>query len=296
VKPAPFEYVAPRSLEDALGELAHRAERGDDAKILAGGQSLIPVLNFRLAQPAVLVDINGLAELDFVEERPDGGLCLGALARQRTIERSALVRQRSPLLSEALPFVAHPQIRNRGTLGGSLAHADPAAELPAAAVALDADLRLLSRRGERRVAAREFFAGLFATALEPDELIAEVELPPAPARTGWAFVEIARRHGDYALCGVAARVTLDDALRCATAKLVLLSVGDGPTEARRAAAALAGGDLGSDAIRAAAELAARAEIDPAGDLHASAAFKRRLARVLCERALAIATARAREAA
>ena len=295
MKPAPFDYVAPRTLEEALGELAERAARGDDAKVLAGGQSLIPVLNFRLAQPSVLVDINRIEPLEFVEERPDGGLAIGALARQRRLERSAAVARRAPLLAEALPFVAHPQIRNRGTLGGSLAHADPAAELPAVALALGATLRLVRRGGERRLPAREFFTGLFATALEPDELLAAVEIPPEPARTGWAFLERARRHGDYAMCGVAARVSLDGAGNCASASIVLISVGDGPVEARRAAASLRGGALGPESIRAAAELAANDEIDPAGDLHASAPFKRQLARVLTGRALALATERARRA-
>jgi carbon-monoxide dehydrogenase medium subunit len=293
VKPAPFDYVAPETLEEALETLA---VRGDDAKVLAGGQSLLPVLNFRLAQPALLVDINRIAALDFVRATGDGGLAIGALARQRRLEREPAVARRAPLLAEALPWVAHPQIRSRGTLGGSLAHADPAAELPAVALALDATVRLARRGGERTLAARDLFTGLFATALAPDELLVELSIPPAPPRSGSAFVELARRHGDYALAGAAARVTLDENDRCRAARLVLVALGDGPVDARRAAAALAGSALDAAALRAAAAVAAAEEIDPAGDLHASAEFKRHLARVLAERALATAAARAREAA
>jgi carbon-monoxide dehydrogenase medium subunit len=191
-----------------------------------------------------------------------------------------------------MPFIAHPQIRNRGTVGGSLAHADPAAELPAVAVALDARFRLQKTGGERWVAARDFFNGLFSTVLEPDEMLVEVALPAPPARTGWAFLEVARRHGDYAQVGVAARVTLDDAGRCREARLVYLSVGDGPVEAHGAAGLLAGSDGGDEAIAAAADKASRDEMDPTGDIHASSDFKRHLARVVTGRALRRAFARA----
>jgi len=292
VKPAPFAYVAPRSLEEALEALA---ERGDEAKILAGGQSLIPVLNFRLAQPTALVDLNRVPGLDGISKEA-GALRIGALARQRTLERDATIAAHAPLLAEAIPHVAHPQIRNRGTLGGSLAHADPAAELPAVALALDARFRIARRGGERWVEAHDFFTGLFSTVLAADEILIEVELPAPPPRTGWAFLESARRHGDYALAGVAARVTLDGDGRCASSRLVLLSVGDGPVDARRAAEALAGSGLEADAVAAACELASGEEIDPIGDVHASAAFKRQLVRVLTRRALDAAARRAREAA
>lgn len=285
MKPAPFDYVAPRSLDEALEVLA---ERPDDAKVLAGGQSLIPLLNFRLAQPALLVDVNRLPGLDGVEVASDGELRLGALVRQGRLERDPRVAARAPLLAAALPHVAHPQIRNRGTLGGSLAHADPAAELPAVALALDARLRLARRGGERWVAARDFFLGLFATALEPGELLVEVALPPPPPRSGFAFLEIARRHGDYALAGVAAAVTLDERGACRRARLVLLAVGDGPVDAGVAAAALAGGPLDAERIAEAARHAAQREIDPIGDIHASADFKRHLIRVLAARALEVA--------
>lgn len=291
MKPAPFDYVAPDSLDEALELLAARA---DDAKILAGGQSLVPVLNFRLAQPALLVDVNRIPGLDFVRAEADGGLALGALVRHARLEREPLVAERAPLFAEAVPFVAHPQIRSRGTLGGSLAHADPAAEFPAVALALDARFRLVRRGGERWVDAADFFTGLFSTALAPGELLAEVRLPPAAPGTGVAFLEVARRHGDYAQAGVAARVELDGGGRCRAAKLVYLSVGEGPVVARRAAALLGETADPDAAIDAAARSAAGEEIDPVGDLHASAAFKRHLVAVLTRRALRLALARARE--
>jgi aerobic carbon-monoxide dehydrogenase medium subunit len=291
MKPAPFEYEAPESLPAALSLLARY---GGEAKLLAGGQSLVPVLNFRLAQPAVLIDLNRLPDLGFVRRSAAGGLAIGAMTRQRTLERDPLVAELAPLLHEAVPFIAHPQIRNRGTLGGSLAHADPAAELPVVAVALGARLRLAREGGERWVEARGFFAGLFTTALEPEEILVEVELPPPPPRTGWAFLESARRHGDYAQAGVAARVSLDADGRCREAGLTYLSLGSGPLAAPEAARVLVG-ELPSPAAFAAAAAAAQEAIHPGSDVHASAAFKRHLARVLTVRALAQATARARAA-
>jgi carbon-monoxide dehydrogenase medium subunit len=293
MKPAPFEYQAPASLEAALDALARH---GGDAKLLAGGQSLIPVMNFRLAEPALLIDINKLAELDFIRRDDEGHLRIGAMVRQRRLERDPLVAGMAPLLHEAVPFIAHPQIRNRGTFGGSLAHADPAAELPALAVALGARFRLQRAGGDRWVAAEDFFAGLFATALEPDEMLVEAAIPPSPARTGWAFLEVARRHGDYAQVGVAARVTLDDSGRCREARLVYLSVGDAPVVAREAARLLAGQELSPEAIAAVAEKAAGDEMDPLGDIHATPEFKRHLARVLTRRVLRKAGERARSGA
>ena len=293
MKPAPFEYLAPDSLDAALDLLARS---GGDAKLLAGGQSLIPVMNFRLAQPSLLIDLNRLRDLDYIREADEGntgGLRIGAMTRHRKLERDPLVPRLAPLLAEAVPFIAHPQIRNRGTIGGSLAHADPAAELPAVMVALDARFRLQSAAGERWVEARDFFGGLFTTALEPDEMLVEVALPPPLPRTGWAFLEVARRLGDYAQVGIAARVSLDDAGRCREARLVFLSVGDRPVVAREAAGMLAGSDLSDEAIAAAADKASREEMDPTGDIHASTDFKRHLARVLTGRALRRAFARAK---
>jgi carbon-monoxide dehydrogenase medium subunit len=290
MKPAPFRYFAPKSIDEALDLLA---EHGWDAKPLAGGQSLAPTMNFRLAQPAVLIDLNGVDALFFLRSQ-GSGIAVGAMTRQRTVERSALIAERAPLIAEAMPHIAHPQIRNRGTVGGSLAHADPAAELPTLCVTLDARFRLRSRAGERWVNARDFYVGLFATDLQPEELLVEIEIPSMPARTGWAFDEIARQHGNYAMAGAAALVTLDDQGRCRQAKLVYLSVGEGPTVATQAQAALQGQTPTEDVLRAAAAIAAAEDIDPIGDIHASAAYRRHLARVLAERVLAKAVVRARD--
>ncbi|RME47170.1 MAG: xanthine dehydrogenase family protein subunit M [Chloroflexi bacterium] len=289
MKPPPFQYFAPTTVEEAL---AHLAEYGYDAKVLAGGQSLIPTMNFRLAQPAVLVDLNNISELFYIRPDEDGGVRIGAMTRQRQVERDPLVAERAPLVHETMPHIAHPQIRNRGTFGGSIAHNDPASELPAVTTALNARFRLRSQAGERWVSADEFFLGLFYTALEPDEMLVEVALPALPPRTGWAFREMARRPGDYALVGVAAVVTLDESDLCRQARLVFFSVGEGPVEARQAADVLTGEKLTPEVIQAAAETAATADIDPSSDVHASTEFRRHLARVLARRALEEAAERA----
>jgi len=292
MKPPVFEYFRPDSLDAALALLA--ATPG--AKPLAGGQSLIPAMNFRLAAPAALVDLHGLPELAGIAARADGGLTIGAMTRHAAIERSAAVRERAPLLAETMPFIAHAQIRSRGTIGGSLAHADPAAELPAVMVALDATMVLRSAAGERRIRAEQFFTGLFATALGKAELLTAIEIPPMPPRGGPAFEEMARRHGDFALVGVAAMVQVDAAGRCAAARAVLLSVGEGPVHAHLAGATLIGRAPDGTMIAAAAEIAASRDIDPPSDIHASAAYRRQLARVLTIRALTRAFARALEPA
>jgi CO/xanthine dehydrogenase FAD-binding subunit len=290
VKPAPFDYHRPATVDEVTGLLA---QHGYEAKLLAGGQSLVPAMNFRLAQPAVLIDLERVAGLG--ELRLDGGvLRMGAMTRQRAAERSPAAARGAPLLVETLPFIAHPQIRNRGTVGGSIAHADPAAEIPAVMLALDACFRLHGPSGARTVRAEEFFTGLFGTALEPDELLTDVEVPaPAPG-SGWAFGEVSRRHGDYALAGVAATVALDSAGRCSGARIALLSVGDGPVLATGAAAALLGQEPTAEAVRAAADAVGR-EIDPPADIHASADYRRQLAEVLVRRVLPRAFERARQA-
>ncbi|RLT33302.1 MAG: xanthine dehydrogenase family protein subunit M [Chloroflexi bacterium] len=289
MKPAAFDYFAPKSIEEALALLA---EHGYDAKPLAGGQSLVPTMNFRLAQPAVLVDLNGIDELFFIREGGDG-LRIGAMTRQRTVERSPLVQHRAPLIHETMPHIAHPQIRNRGTFGGSLAHADPASELPALAVTLNARLRVQSSRGERWVAAKDFYLDLFATDLQPDELLVEIAIPDLPAHTGWAFDEVARRHGDYAMAGAAATVTLAEDGTVTGARLVYLSVGDYPTEAFQAQALLIGEVPSPAVIRSAAETAAAQDINPGSDIHASADYRRHLAKVLAGRVLNRAVERAK---
>ncbi len=292
MKPAPFKYYAPRTVDHAVSLLA---EHGWDAKALAGGQSLIPMMNFRLAQPGVLVDLNNVAELFYIKPGSDGGLQIGAMTRQREVERSPLVAERAPMVHAAMPKIAYPQIRNRGTTGGSIAHADPSAELPAAAVALEGRFRLQSRQGSRWVPGEEFFLGLFTTALQPDELLVEVALPPMPHHSGWSFLEVARRHHDFALVGVFALVTLDGN-RCERARLVYFSVGEGPVVASQAAAMLAGQELTEEMIRSAAETAAQQDVDPQSDINASADYRRHLVRVLGMRALTEATARAQQGA
>jgi CO/xanthine dehydrogenase FAD-binding subunit len=290
MKPASFKYLAPTSVEEAL---SHLAEHGYDAKVLAGGQSLIPTMNFRLAQPAVLVDLNRVAELFYINPDNNGGLLIGAMTRESQVEHDPAVAERAPLLTETMPHIAHEQIRHRGTFGGCMAHADPAAELPAVAVALQANMKVRGQTGERWVSADEFFISLFTTVLMPDELLVEVAIPSMPARTGCSFQEVARRHGDYALVGVAATVTLDKKDRCEQARLVYVSVGDRPENARQATEALKGQALTPEAIEAAAETAATADTEPGQDIHASAEFRRHLVKVLTRKALTQAAERAK---
>ncbi len=287
MKPASFAYVAPPTLDAALTAVQ---QHGFDAKLLAGGQSLVPVMNFRLAQPGVLVDLNRLSELDFIQQTADGRLRFGSMTRQRTLERHPLVAAHAPLLYETMPHVAHTQIRNRGTFGGSLAHADPAAELPVVLVALYGRVRLQKVSGERWVNGADFFTGLFETACTDEEILTEIELPPLPPHTGTAFLEVARRHGDYALGGVAVVVTVDQSGACTAARLVYLNAGDVPMVAAQAGAMLVGQKMNDGLVTAVAE-AAQKEIAPNGDIHASAAYKRHLARVLTVRALHLAFAR-----
>jgi len=282
MKPAPFEYYAPPSVEEALDLLT---EHGYDAKVLAGGQSLIPTMNFRLSQPSILVDLNNISDLFFIRPDENGGVRLGAMSRHAQVGSDPLIAERAPLISETMPKIGTTQIRNRGTFGGSIAHADPAAELPAVSVALEGRFRLRSRTAERWVTAKDFFVGLFTTLLEPDELLVEISIPPPPPRTGWALEEVARRPHDFALVGVAAVLTLDDRDLCQGVRVVFLSVGDGPVEAHQAAEVLLGQAITSETLRAAAQRAARADIDPSSDIHASADFRRHLAEVLARRAL-----------
>jgi aerobic carbon-monoxide dehydrogenase medium subunit len=242
-------------------------------------------MNFRLATPSVLVDLNAIPDLAYVQTQPDGGVRIGGMTRHHTLEKSDIIARSAPLVRDAMPFVAHLAIRTRGTIGGSLAHADPAAELPAVMAALDAEIVVQGSGGSRRVRAEDFFVGLFTTSLEPGELVTAIEIPAMASRSGWAFEEVSRRHGDFALAGVAAVVTCDDAGRCTGARIALLSVGDRPMLAANAASMLAGQTPSSEAIEAAAEAAAAQDIDPTSDIHASAKYRRQLARVLTRRAL-----------
>lgn len=290
MKPAPFEYHVPGSLDDAL---ALKNQYGDEAKILAGGQSLVPAMNFRVVQPTVLIDLNRVQELSYIRE--DGeAIRVGAMARERHLEFDASIEKHTPLLHEAVPFIAHPQIRNRGTLGGSLVHADPAAELPVLMTALRTRLKAKNTSAERWIEAKDFFAGMFTTALEPDEILVEIELPFSPPRTGWSFMEVAPRAGDYAMMGVAALVTLDESGKCKGAKLVYLNAGEGPVEAKEAGQLLEGETLNDELIESAASKASQEEINPFGNVHTSPEFQRHLANVLTKKALKQAMQRAGE--
>jgi len=288
MKPAPFRYIAARSLEQAL---ALKAEYGDEARFLAGGQSLVPTMNFRLTQPAVLIDINPLTQLSGMQKSGPDSLHIGALTRYRDLERDPATALDLPLVGEALPHIAHPQIRNRGTIGGNLAHADPASELPAIVVALAGQLRAQSTRGDRWIAAADFFAGALTTTLAADEMLVEVKLPVAKPRSGACFMEVARRRGDFALIGVACTVRFDDDGRCAEARIGLCNAGDKPILAEDAGASLVGRPIGTAQIDEAGELVQRA-IDPGGSIHASKEFQRHLAGVLTKRTLAEANKRA----
>jgi len=288
MKPAPFRYAAAQSVEHAL---ALKAEFGEEARFLAGGQSLIPAMNFRLAQPAMLIDLNPLDDLDYIQVK-DGALRIGARTRYSKVEHAAEVACWQPLLAEVLPNIAHPQIRNRGTLCGNLSHADPASELPAVMLASEARMHARSATGERWIPAAEFFLNLFETALQPDEMLVEIELPALSARTGTCFIEVARRPGDYAMMGVAARVSLDASGNCSAAGLALCNAGPTPMAALAAAQMLIGSDLGAEVLAAAAAQA-RDEVSPNGNVHCTPDYQRHLAGVLARRALTAAAARAR---
>jgi carbon-monoxide dehydrogenase medium subunit len=289
MKPAPFEYYAPKSVPEVLSLLA---EHGYDAKVLAGGQSLVPMMNFRLVQPAVLVDINHIPELAGIEGDKKG-LKIGAMVRHAQAEKDPLVKEMAPLIHESMPLIATPQIRNRGTIGGSLVHADASAELVVISTALNANFKLLKDGAERVVPASDFFVGLLMTVLEPEELLVEIEIPPMLPRSGWSMKEITRRSHDFAILGVAAVLTLDKKDRPTDARLVYLSAGDGPISASAAAGMLIGEELTGDLITAVAEKASVDEIDPGSDIHATADFRRHLANVLTRRALEEAFQRAK---
>jgi len=276
MKPAPFDYLRAASLDEAVAALA--ANTG--AKVIAGGQSLVPMLNFRLVDAPLFVDINGIDGLSGISETEDGGIRIGALTRHFDLETSAVIGDRYPVLHEAMKHVAHLAIRNRGTIGGSLSHADPAAELPAMAVLLDAEIVAKGPGGERRIMARDFFEAPLTTKLAPDEIVTAVELPSLPAGTGWGFEELAQRRGDFAVAGVAALVADGNA------RIAVFGAHDTPLRATKAEQA-----FGSDGIDAAVA-ALRAEIDPSDDLHGSADYRRHLAGVLCKRALQSAMNRA----
>jgi CO/xanthine dehydrogenase FAD-binding subunit len=288
MKPAPFKYVAASSLDHAL---SLKSEHGDEARFLAGGQSLIPTMNFRLARPSVLIDINGLKDLAAVDRSDSRDIRVGALTRYRDLERNGDFLKSCPLFADALPHIAHPQIRNRGTIGGNLSHADPASELPALAVAMQARMRIKSSTGEREVPASEFFMGLLTTDIGSDEMLVEIAYPAPKPRTGTCFQEVARRRGDFALAGVAAMVTLDEERRCIDVRLTLCGVGETPVDASAAVAGLIEQSCTDKAIAAAAA-EVQDMIEPSGNVHATADYQRHIAGVLTRRTLTTALQRA----
>ena len=290
MKPARFDHLLPTSLEDALAMLA---EHAPDGRVLAGGQSLVPMMNFRLARPTVLVDLNKIPDLAYIRDAGDH-LAIGAMTRERAIENSDLVRAASPLLHDATLHIGHLPIRSRGTIGGSISNADPAAEYPATALALDATLVAQSVRGERPIAASDFFDGVMTTTLEVDEILTEIRMPKAPPGSGAALVEIARRHGDFALAGVAAQITLEDD-RVTDIRLATCGVGPGPIRLTGAENILRAGGLTDTALAAAGRAAADAA-DPDGDVHATASYRRKMAGVMTRRAVEKAARRAGGAA
>jgi CO/xanthine dehydrogenase FAD-binding subunit len=281
MKPPRFDYYDPRSLNEALVLIdRHR----DDAKILAGGQSLMPLLNMRLARPNIVVDINQIKELNYIRTS-DGGIVVGATTRQRALQTEKLIGERVPILKEAAYYIAHPQIRSRGTICGSIAHADPAAELPALALALDAEMTLTSTKGQRTVAAEAFFQSFFTTALEVNEILTEVRFPVSAKDSAWSVLEINRRHGDFAIAGIVAGLALEPNRQViARARLVYFGVGATPVRVSAAEEALIGQAASEPAFEAAAQIA-KQEIDPTSDIHASEEYRRALAATLTKRAL-----------
>ncbi len=285
MKPPSFLYACPRSLDEALAQLA---EHGEAAKLLAGGQSLVPMLNLRLAEPGVLIDLNRASELSYIR-REGETLRIGAMTRHRDLESSAEVSLAEPLLVRAAGEIGHLAIRNRGTIGGSVAHADPAAEWPLVAVALDARLVLRSVAGERTIAARDFFVGPLTTALGPTEMLTEVAFPVAPPDSGFGFSELSRRPGDFAIVAVACRVARDGSGVCRASTLAVGGAHGTPIHVAEVEGILRGSRAEADALRSAAEVVTR-KVDPGGDVHGSADYRRRMAGVLARRALGEACA------
>lgn len=288
MKPAPFTYHRPTTVAEAAGLLA---ELGDGAKVLAGGQSLVPMLNLRLAVFDDLVDISRIDDLSGIERR-NGHLWVGAGTTEAAVERSAEVAAAVPLLTRATPLIGHRQIRNRGTVGGSLAHADPAAEYPAVALALDAELEAVSPRGTRTVAAADFFTGVWDTALADDEILTGARFPVWSGRCGFAVKELARRHGDFAIAGAAVGLELDGDDRVARAAIALIGMGSTPRRASAAEAAAIGNPVGSPTAEELGQLAVADLDEVPSDLHGSAAYRRRIAAVLVARAWADAVVEA----
>ena len=291
MKPVKFDYYAPTSVDEALDKLA---ELGYEGKVLAGGQSLIAAMNFRMARPSALVDLNNVPELSYIKNTEDGGLAIGTMTRVFTVENNEEVVKKFPLLVEVAKYIAHPQIRQRGTFGGAIAHADPAGQLPSISMLMNMKA-LIRRKGEERwVDGQDLIIGPFMTVIEPDEMLAELVLTPWQPRTGYKYVQVARQSGGYALSAVASIVTLDENDRCKNVRMVLMSVGEVPILSQKAGEILIGNAPTKEAIEEVAELAATEEIDPATDLHATADYRRSITRVLVVRSLTEAFERAKK--
>lgn len=290
MKPAPFEYFAPTSVEEALANLT---ALGYDGKVLAGGQSLIPAMNFRMARPTALVDLNKVKELAYIRPDDNGGLAFGTMTRDSAVEDSAIVKEKFPIVIETIKYIAHRQIRNQGTFGGAIAHADPAAQLPALVVALKAKLLVKSQKGERWVAADDFFTGPFTTVLEPEDLLVEVLLPPMAPRSAGSYQQVSRQKGGYAQAAAISVVALDDGGRCSEARVVLFSVGETPILSTQASKILAGRTPTTDLIQAVAATVAKSEVDPGTDIHGTAEYRRHLVEVLVRHSLTEAFERAK---
>ncbi len=289
MKPINFEYYSPASIEEALINLA---ELGYSGKVLAGGQSLIPAMNFRMSRPSALVDLNNIPELQYILSDGNGGLKIGAMTRDSVVEFDTKVKQAFSLLSEVMPNIAHPQIRNRGTFGGAIAHADPAGQLPAIVLTLNASLKIQKKGSERTVKADDFFIGAFTTAIEPDEMLTEVYLPGLPKGSACSYKQVSRQRGGYAQAAAAAFVNLGEDGRCKDVRLTLISVADVPILSKEAKRILIGQKPSPEAIEAVAEAAVKSEIDPGSDLHATAAYRRHLTHIMIVRSLSEAFTRA----
>lgn len=285
MKPAAFQYERPGSTREAVSLLGRL---GDEAKVLAGGQSLVPLLNFRLAGPEVLIDLNGIDELTGIR-RTSEGLEIGAMTRQATVENSVVVSEHWPLLTEALKFVAHPQIRNRGTIGGSSMHADPSAELPVAMTALDAVFDLESVDGSRSLSWEDLFVTHLTTSIEPEELLVRIRIPAHSPTMGWSFQEFSRRHGDFAMAGAAVGIDLDGEV-CTEVRIALLGAGETPVRARAAERLLTGSALKGDWLEEAAEAAVEGA-EPVSDMHGDAEYRKNLLKTMVSRGLKEASAR-----
>ncbi len=290
MKPAPFDYVVPETVEDTVSLLQKYEDEDVEAKVLAGGQSLVPLLNMRMARPDVVVDLRKLSGLDYIREEA-GGFAIGAMTSKRSVEESEAVKRLNPLFHEATVQIGHKQIRNRGTVGGSMAQADPAAEYPAAALALGMEFTAVGPDGERTIPADEFFVTFLTTDLDSTEILTEVRIPAVAPGTGWSFQEVVRRHGDFAMAGIAVTLRLEGGV-CADPRIVIFAVGATPLRLSAAEAAVAGQAPSEEVFAEAGKCAAGEIEDPISDVHASAEYRRHLTEVLTRRALAEAAGRA----